>query len=105
MPFGVSPAFSTPGIVLILLTAMLAGIVLRGCGFLALRNPHADSAQAGRTFAIASYHTNALSVFALALFLWWWTSAALLATMKSVHASPSFFEAFVAPCSHRFRSR
>ena len=96
------PAFSTLGIVLhIPLTAMLVGIVLRGCGFVFRKYGTLTriQRQAGRTFAIASAITpmlfglcvGAVSSGAVG------RAAALLATAKSVHASPSFFEVFVAP--------
>jgi cytochrome bd ubiquinol oxidase subunit II len=96
------PAFSTLGIVLhIPLTAMLVGIVLRGCGFVFRKYGTLTriQRQAGRTFAIASAITPllfGLSVGAVASGAVG-RAAALLATAQSAHASPSFLEVFVAP--------
>jgi cytochrome bd ubiquinol oxidase subunit II len=96
------PAFSTLGIVLhIPLTAMLVGIVLRGCGFVFRKYGTLTriQRQAGRTFAIASAITPllfGLCVGAVASGAVG-QAAALLATAQSAHASPSFLEVFVAP--------
>ena len=96
------PAFSTLGTVLhIPLTAMLVGIVLRGCGFVFRKYGTLTriQRQAGRTFAIASAITPllfGLCVGAVASGAVG-RAAALLATAQSAHASPSFLEVFVAP--------
>src|SRR5262245_22668100 len=96
------PAFSTLGIVLhIPLTAMLVGIVLRGCGFVFRKYGTLTEIQrrAGRTFAAASAITPllfGLCVGATASGAVGRASA-LLATATSAHSSPSFAEVFIAP--------
>ena len=96
------PAFSTIGIVLhIPLTAMLVGIVLRGCGFVFRKYGTLTriQRQAGRTFAMASAITPmlfGLCVGAVASGAVGRASA-LLATATSDQSSPSFAEVFIAP--------
>jgi cytochrome d ubiquinol oxidase subunit II len=96
------PAFSTLGIVLhIPLTAMLVGIVLRGCGFVFRKYGTLTRIQrrAGRTFAVASAITPLLfgvcvgAVASGAV----GRASVLLATAPSARDSPSFAEVFVAP--------
>jgi cytochrome d ubiquinol oxidase subunit II len=96
------PAFSTLGTVLhIPLTAMLVGIVLRGCGFVFRKYGTLTRIQrrAGRTFAVTSAITPllfGLCVGAVASGAVGRASA-LLATATSAHISPSFAEVFIAP--------
>ena len=96
------PVFSTIGIVLhIPLTAMLVGIVLRGCGFVFRKYGTLTriQRQAGRTFAVASAITPllfGLCVGAVASGAVG-RAAVVLANAKSAHASPTFFDVFVAP--------
>src|SRR5262245_22917663 len=96
------PAFSTIGIVLhIPLTAMLVGIVLRGCGFVFRKYGTLTriQQQAGRTFASASAITPllfGLCVGAVASGAVGRAST-LLATATWDRKSPSFAEVFVAP--------
>ena len=96
------PAFSAIGIVLhIPLTAMLVGIVLRGCGFVFRKYGTLTRIQqrAGRTFARASVITPLLfgvcvgAVASGAV----GRASALLATATSDKTSPSFAEVFIAP--------
>jgi cytochrome bd ubiquinol oxidase subunit II len=96
------PAFSTLGTVLhIPLTAMLVGIVLRGCGFVFRKYGTLTRIQrrAGRTFAVASAITPLLfgvCVGAVASGAVGRASVAL-ATATSAHDSLSFAEVFVGP--------
>jgi cytochrome d ubiquinol oxidase subunit II len=96
------PAFSTLGTVLhIPLTAMLVGIVLRGCGFVFRKYGTLTRIQrrAGRTFAVASAITPLLfgvCVGAMASGAVGRASVAL-ATATSAHDSLSFAEVFVGP--------
>jgi cytochrome bd ubiquinol oxidase subunit II len=96
------PAFAQLGIVLhIPLTAMLVGIVLRGCGFVFRKYGTVTRIQrrAGRTFAVASAITPVLfgvcvgAVASGAV----GRASVLVASATSVHYSPSFAEVFVAP--------
>ena len=96
------PAFSTLGVVLhIPLTAMLVGIVLRGCGFVFRRYGTLTriQRQAGRTFAMASAITPllfGLCVGAVASGAVGRASARLTSA-TSADGPPSFAEVFIAP--------
>src|SRR5262245_56948929 len=94
-------AFSMLGVVLhIPLTAMLVGIVLRGCGFVFRNYGTLTRIQrrAGRTFAVASAITPLLFGLCVGVVASGAVgrASALVVAARSLHSSPSFAEVFIA---------